>query len=383
MAPEIALERILKMNAGQVVLDPMVGSGMVLAVAARNGIRGIGVDLDPLARLVSRTCSTRIDDSKARSALVQLISRAQMTDPRKICLSWMDDDKETLAFVRYWFGAKQIAQLRALSYHLIERPLLENGRILRVLMVSLSRLIISKEPKASLARDTAHSRPHRTIKQNEFDIFDALPDSLEHVLSALESDKIAVNSRTFLGDGRKLANIRTSSVDAVVTSPPYLNAIDYMRGHKFSLIWFGYRVEDLRRIRTLSIGSERSANAEVAAGFELAAKELALDRLSSRHLRVLARYFEDLSAQLRQTKRVLKLGGSACYVIGNSEIRGISVANNELLKRAGLTAGLSVLSETVRKIPDKNRYLPLPSQVGNALGKRMRTEHVLEFIKAA
>jgi hypothetical protein len=119
------------------------------------------------------------------------------------------------------------------------------------------------------------------------------------------------------------------------------------------------------------------------AGFELAAKELALDQLLPRHLRVLARYFEDLSAQLRQTKRVLKAGGSACYVIGNSEIRGTSVANNELLKRAGLAAGLSVLSETVRKIPDKNRYLPLPVQAGNALAKRMRTEHVLEFIKAA
>ena len=37
-----------------------------------------------------------------------------------------------------------------------------------------------------------------------------------------------------------------NSVDLIVTSPPYAsNAIDYMRAHKFSLVWFGYNIDEL------------------------------------------------------------------------------------------------------------------------------------------
>ena len=46
-------------------------------------------------------------------------------------------------------------------------------------------------------------------------------------------------------------------IDKVITSPPYLNAIDYMRGNKFSLVWLGYSLSELRKVRSNSIGAER------------------------------------------------------------------------------------------------------------------------------
>ena len=57
------------------------------------------------------------------------------------------------------------------------------------------------------------------------------------------------------GDARNLP-LKDGSVDLVLTSPPYLNAIDYMRCSKFSLVWMGHSIGGLRRIRTDSIGSE-------------------------------------------------------------------------------------------------------------------------------
>ena len=51
------------------------------------------------------------------------------------------------------------------------------------------------------------------------------------------------------------------TVDLIITSPPYAsNAIDYMRAHKFSLVWFGYIIEDLTQKRNEYIGSEATAN---------------------------------------------------------------------------------------------------------------------------
>lgn len=66
---------------------------------------------------------------------------------------------------------------------------------------------------------------------------------------------------TLQGDARRLP-LDDESIDLVVTSPPYLNAIDYMRCSKFSLVWMGYTIESLRHIRSASIGTEVSLQKE-------------------------------------------------------------------------------------------------------------------------
>lgn len=42
----------------------------------------------------------------------------------------------------------------------------------------------------------------------------------------------------------------------VITSQPYLNAIDYMRCSKFFLIWMGRSAAELREVRRYGIGPE-------------------------------------------------------------------------------------------------------------------------------
>ncbi|MEI2740567.1 MAG: hypothetical protein V9F01_17470 [Chitinophagaceae bacterium] len=72
-----------------------------------------------------------------------------------------------------------------------------------------------------------------------------------------------------LGDARNLKEVDDKSVSAIITSPPYLNALDYMRGHKLSLVWLGYRIDDLGEVRSNSIGVEKAphwiADLELAA----------------------------------------------------------------------------------------------------------------------
>ena len=60
-------------------------------------------------------------------------------------------------------------------------------------------------------------------------------------------------------DSRHLP-LADNSVDLIVTSPPYANALDYMRAHKFSLAWLGQWVEELSNLRGKYIGAERQAN---------------------------------------------------------------------------------------------------------------------------
>lgn len=381
MAPEIALDELSTLRKNAVVLDPMSGSGMVLAQAAKLGLQAHGVDLDPLAKMISSVGATPVSVLSVNRALDLLLSRcrADAESGREAGLDWIDGDPRTAKFIDFWFAQKQASQLRLLSYHLMVEPVSRNPATLNLLKVAVSRLIVTKEPKASLARDTAHSRPHRWITENDFDIFDALDDSVSHVLKVLEQTAPKVPAKTYLGDARKLSRIADRSIDCVVTSPPYLNAIDYMRGHKLSLVWWGHSVSALTRIRLSAIGTEKAKEIAANKWFSALSKKYGWDGLPAKSQAVLKQYYFDLSAQLVETARVLKAKGKATYVVGNSNVRGIYVPNHQLLISAAEQSGLELIGSSEREIPEHKRYLPTPKAMQNALGGRMRTEHILSF----
>lgn len=380
MAPEIALDRLRDLPRSYTVLDPMSGSGMVLGAAAKTGMPAIGFDIDPLACLISKTNGVFIKPERVRQACGELLQRCDQTDADGVALAWVDEDKETQRYIDYWFADKQKRQLRVLSYYLIVEPFCSNKRILNALKVAVSRLIVTKESKASLARDTAHSRPHRVKTENDFNVFSELERSLEHVLRALEPDRISVNSVAYRGDARRMRRIRDASVDCIVTSPPYLNAIDYMRGHRLSLVWLGYTVGQLRKIRSGSVGTESAGRDADDPRFQLFLDRLST-RIDERRRRHLARYYRDLCALTDEAFRVLKDGRTATYVIGNSRIRGCEVDNSELLLASAERAGFKVQEVAAREIPENKRYMPATNTANATLKNRMKTENVVVLRK--
>jgi Predicted DNA modification methylase len=382
MAPEIALSKLSSLKSGQKVLDPMSGSGMVLSTAARAGIESIGVDLDPLAVLISGVASTKVDIDDIYQDLELLLSTLSDFPEEQVILPWIDADAETKDFIDFWFDEKQIKQLRLLSYFLVANPIPFKKEVRNAILAAISRLIITKEPKASLARDTAHSRPHKVISQNNYDIIKSLPKSVDHVVSAITASEILKSSKTFLGDARNLNFINSGDIDVIVTSPPYLNALDYMRGHKLSLVWLGYSIYSLRNIRSYSIGAEKTSKTFLNNDFINMLKELDLWENVSATTLMLQKYFIDLCNHLTESYRVLKAKGVASYVIGNSEIKGHYIPNNEFLKKAAYRAGFDFISEEMREIPNNRRYLPISGDHIKALSKRMRTEYIVTFSKS-
>ncbi|RYD85329.1 MAG: hypothetical protein EOP84_02860 [Verrucomicrobiaceae bacterium] len=379
MAPEIALRVVEQLPKEARVLDPMTGSGMVLQQCAKLGIHASGRDLDPLACLISRTATTKIDPVTVRAAARKLVTAAKKISGSDIELPWIDNDLETVRFIRYWFAPFQRDALRRLSYLLFQKRIFAEPKIVDILAVAVSRLIVTKEPKASRARDTAHSRPHRTLDRNTFDVLENVEKSVEHVLKALEASAIRRNAHVRMGDARRLDYVRSGSIDAVITSPPYLNAIDYMRGHRLSLVWLGHSLSSLQSIRATTIGAEVSLNIDDDE-FDEVSDRLGFHRLDNRLQAILRRYYSDLRDQLAATTRVLKTGGLASYTIGNCNVRGVYVRNNVLLRECALSAGLELVEERQRRIPTVRRYLPVKGQT-TALAARMRTEHVLQFRK--
>jgi len=81
--------------------------------------------------------------------------------------------------------------------------------------------------------------------------------------------------------------------------------------------------------------------------------------------------------------RVLKSGGDAVFVVGNSSMEGRFILNSEIVKSLALSAGFDLSSEHEREIPANRRYMPPPKiqRSGDSMNDRMRTEVVLKFRK--
>jgi hypothetical protein len=381
MAPELAIAQLDRLVSDAVVLDPMSGSGTVVRHAAERGLKSYGFDLDPLAVLISRVSTRRHSDDAikagAERALCQV--RSLKITPE---LPWLDGDPEAQRFIDYWYGERQRDDLRKIAHVLSLAQEFEiPADVCDVLRIALSRIIVTKSQAASLAQDTSHSRPHRVVTESTYDVLSGLENSIRQLRRRLEKLDPTVQAVVERGDARKLVTTDDASVDLVLTSPPYLNALDYMRGHRMSLIWLGHRYAELSKTRSTSIGAERAPDEALSEDFLHQVQSFMgeLGDLPPRFRRMTDRYVGDLFAMTCEVFRVLRPGGQATFVMGDSCLRGVFISNSNGLAAAAELAGLKEVSRVTRELPAKHRYLPTPD--AGALAKRMKKETILTFTK--
>jgi hypothetical protein len=382
MAPELALSALGSLKPGDFVLDPMAGSGTVLQQAGKLALRAHGFDLDPLAVLISKVGTTPVADEAVDQAATRIITAARALCPDSIELPWMDGDDRTEQFVDYWFAEPQRKDLRRLAYLLLRATDYEISEpIADVLRVALSRIIVTKKAAASLAQDTSHSRPHRVQTESNFDVIAGYDKSVRALRKRIAKIPTCGTVKVGQGDARHLKEIDDASVDLVLTSPPYLNAIDYMRGHKMSLVWLGYGIDDLTKRRSTSIGAERRPDKL----FDDAELETILGAMGDvcslppKFGGMIQRYAIDLQDMLAEVARVLKFRATATFVMGNSCLKGIYIQNSDGLIAAANAVGLKKIDLSERDLPNSSRYLPTPTT--GALSKRMRKEVIVTLRK--
>ncbi len=367
---------------GEYVLDPMSGSGTTLIEAVFAHRYGIGVDLDPLASLVAKVKSTPVDLTRCVRAGEEVLKEARKrlrpADDKTLLRVY---SPKVVEFFRYWFTGAITDELFALVQAIQKN---DNQQIQAFLKVVFSACIITKSGSLTLARDLAHSRPHkdptRQIKQSAIEVFaDRLISTIEALHDISESPSLSCMLRA---DIRSLP-LASDSIHLIVTSPPYAaNAIDYMRAHKFSLIWFGYDLKTLSSLRSKYIGSELRPNSlEVASatGTKIIHK---LQKLEKGRAAVVAHYFNEMTLSLLEILRVLVPGRAAVLVVGSSVIKGIDIKVPTVLAEIATTIGFRVVGVAKREIVRDARMMPISHKSERTgIEARMHEEGVIGLIK--
>ena len=194
--------------------------------------------------------------------------------------------------------------------------------------IVFSAIIITKSGGVSLALDLAHTRPHRAkiiynmkgdllwgkeqlhqqrsrlqfVSKKLRSVFDEFSDRFHRNIANLplpEPDYLQPVIE--YGDAQRLS-LSDDCIDLIVTSPPYAsNAIDYMRAHKFSLVWMGFSVNDLGKRRSQTIGGESTAGVvfdDLPSDTLKVVEEVA--KCDAKKGKVLHRYYSEMTRVLRE-----------------------------------------------------------------------------------
>ena len=369
---------------GDVVFDPMLGSGTTVLEAARRRREAVGCDIDPLARLIAEAKLAPFDPMETLELGGTVVERARRSfveqrGELEAALSRRFNGK-TRTFVDYWFRPTQQLELTALL-GAIDACATRSAR--RLLHMVLSATIIAKSGGVSLARDLAHTRPHRVPDKIPKCAFDVFEKRLGIVLKSAPTNAPA--TARILARSAEASGLPTASVDLIVTSPPYANnAIDYMRAHKFSLVWLGWKIEELANIRTRCLGHDAKGKRDWLSLPDQCERTIGrLAAVDERKASVLRRYFGEMSAVLGEMHRLLKPGKAAVVVVGSSNLRGIDVETHRGLAAVSETVGFQLAHIGTRRLDRDKRMMPARwrDNKHSQIEQRMHEEHVIGLLK--
>ena len=320
-------------SVGGTVLDPFCGSGTTLVEALLLKRHAIGVDANPLACLISRAKTLRLDVDD--HADLDLLSRRAEERGNSLALPVGENllfesppfssdaarpNDKTLAFWFEPFVVEELAEIRSWCLALGSDP----ARRLALAVFSSIIVVVSKQDS-----DTRYVRREKgTTPGTAFHKFGrALRRAL--VRAAEFVDLVEPRFRCDITEADARQGCDVGPVDLVVCSPPYPNAYSYHLYHRTRMIWLGM---DQPRFKKQEIGSHRkySSKAKDAATSETFLREM-----------------ETMFAWLRGT---LRADGFACLLVGDSTIRGERINNTELISKAAAIHGFSEIGRLPRQL---------------------------------
>jgi DNA modification methylase len=372
-------------DSGDVVLDVMCGSGTTLVEAFLTGRYGRGVDIDPLARLVSLAKATPVDSRE----IDDLADEVKRLAPRSRDDGWRPD----LPRLDYWFRPEVSADLARLR-RLIKT--LTDGPLQRLAWTMFSSLIVGRTSVAN-ARDLVHSRHHYREWTEDPRTVDRFEQALRRASRLMTEFAATLPPVTHLpclvGSDARALTMPDSAADLVFFSPPYVSALDYPRAHAFAVAWLsdilGTTPNDYRLHARRYIGSDRAALAAATPTQHLpeASGRLPVDNVVSalaetpERAWVVSRYFSDMAVVFAEAARVTRPGGHVVVVVCPSNIRQVPIPTHEIFQSLAPDASgnrLRLEAHYSRTIHDARRVMPY---LEAKFGERMREEYVLVFCR--
>lgn len=321
-------------DVGSTVGDIFCGSGTTLVEGMLLKRNVIGIDANPLACLISSAKTTRLQEGD-KDSLLRLIERAF-----HLANEFATDGSPTLFpsakfgsnasrpqndAIGFWFEpfiTEELAEI--LSW--CRKLQTESAR--SIALASFSAIVVNVSRQDS---DTRYVRREKNLHPG--DAFKRFAQVLAENVSASEkfTELLEPNITCDIVHADLLTAPKISPMDLVVCSPPYPNAFSYHLYHMTRMVWLGM---DQPEFKKREIGSHRKFSSKGKNGATIET------------------FQNEMNAIFGWLKKSIRQGGHACFVVGNSIIRGQAHDNADVLRKAAVAAGFSEVATLSRNLKD-------------------------------
>jgi DNA methylase len=355
MHPTTAARLVLAFSegSGATVLDPFCGSGTVLVEAMIAGRRAVGVDLNPLAVRLARLKTGRRDARFGEAISTTARAVAALADARR--------ERRAGATRRYppedvaAFDPHVLLELDSLRAGIVQHgeedaEVAEVGEALTLVLSSILLKVsrrVSDTSTAEAPRRIAAGYPTRLFARKAAE----LSRRLAELAAVMPAD--APPARIALDDAARLRSVPASSVDAVVTSPPYASTYDYLSHHGLRMRWLDL---DASALAAGEMGARRRyARLEPRAAREMWTRELAIT--------------------LGALSRVCRKGARVALLLADSAVGGEALRADTIVAAVAGAAGFAPLARASQRRPHFH------GPTARAFRDAPRAEHVIALQK--
>jgi DNA methylase/MerR HTH family regulatory protein len=338
-------------SVGDTVGDIFCGSGTTLVEALTLKRNAVGIDANPLACLIAKSKTTIITDED-KLQLYEIANKCRLLSESiaEYELNDLFSQKFTSSQWRpniqshdFWFEAHVTEELaEALNYcNSIDSPASRD-----LALTAFSSIVVSVSNQDS---DTRYVRRNKNIQPG---------DTLKRFARAIEQIAHASKEFSELVEDRFTCNIfsenllshpKTPLMDLMVCSPPYPNAYSYHLYHRTRMLWLGM---DQPKFKKEEIGSHRKYSS------------------TGKNGATVETFKHEFSLIMKWLSSTLKKGGYACFVVGDSTLKGKKIDNASLISDVGHSTGFTEVARI-------NRNMQSTKKSFNPAHGKIKTEQIL------
>lgn len=310
---------------GGTVFDPFCGTGNTLLACMQRGYNSIGCEILPLGAFVS---NTKVQQDYDVEKLADEIRKINSFKFGETSLKWVDPGFIDInrAFSRYARNDLLFFKEKIIR---VEDEKIRNFMMLALLSIVLQASNAKRDGGVIRIVKKKHLAPVRYLFKNK------LKRMLHDVKKMQHHDCF---SKAYLGDARSFQP--DEKVDACITSPPYLNYIDYTKLYGLELALLLDR-DEISQLRKMSLRSHIGAESRgKTVDSELLRQTLEnINDPMTKSPEIVGDYFADMKQVMQCVHGSLKKGGKFALVVGNACLPGTTIDVDLILAELGQKMG--------------------------------------------
>jgi DNA modification methylase len=328
------------------VADVFAGCGTTLVEAKVHGRESVGVDINPVAQLITQAKIQAIEPEFLQEHINSFLEAKLDFDGAQEYAGVQHER------IDYWFRPQEKNEI-AFLYQLVLD--VENAEVKTFLLCALSNIL--KNCSRWLQRGTKPQVDPKKIiasplKAIELQLKKMAAKNKEYYKALEKANCLAVPCAIKLADARQ-TDIQANSIGAIITSPPYVTSYEYADIHQLTGYWFEY-ISDIAAFRKKFIGTFYSNNKELTTKSAMASSIVKeLNEVDNRLAGEVANYFNSMYDVAKEMLRILKPAGVACLVVGNTTMKNVRITSAEVFAEMLLLLGFEIEDIIKREIPHK------------------------------